>query len=104
MSDNPTEVVGTTTPMFANSSASIRGLRLWPGVVIVGLYWILVYGAATLAPGTFVQFMVMFWGPILAAVAFLGWWMFASRIAWRVGSRMNRPVPTESTSNVPASM
>jgi outer membrane protein assembly factor BamB len=27
--------------------------------------------------------MAMFWGPIVAAVAFICWWMFASRIAWR---------------------
>jgi len=59
-----------------------RRLRLWPGVVIVALMWVLILVPAWLAPATLVQFLLMFWSPIVATLAVVGWWLFASRLPW----------------------
>src|SRR5439155_14804814 len=32
--------------------------------------------------GPMVQFMAMFWGPVLATLALVIWWMFGSRLRW----------------------
>lgn len=57
--------------------------RLWPGVAIVAVQWLIVKGAGWLAPGTMVQFATRFWGPLLGALLFACWWMFGSRIRRR---------------------
>jgi outer membrane protein assembly factor BamB len=56
--------------------------RLWPGIVIVALLWPLIVLPGWLAPTSIYQFLGMFWGPILGAVAVAAWWLFASRIPW----------------------
>src|SRR5579871_4361309 len=58
-------------------------LRLWPGVLIVALYWLANVAAGLFVPGTMTQFNVMLLGPIVAGAAIIGWWLFASRIRWR---------------------
>ncbi len=82
LSDSRSQTIDVTTSRSTSPPTTLMRLRLWPGVVIVGVYWALVYAAASFMPGTFVQFMILFWGPILAGVAFLAWWLFASRLAW----------------------
>ncbi|MCI0458632.1 MAG: PQQ-like beta-propeller repeat protein [Gemmataceae bacterium] len=59
-----------------------RQPRWWPGVVIVVLQWLLITVPGWVAPGTMTQFFAMFWGPILGAVAFVAWWLCASRLRW----------------------
>jgi outer membrane protein assembly factor BamB len=56
--------------------------RLWPAVVIVVLQWLAITVPAWVAPGTMTQFLGMFWGPIVAAAVFAGWWLLASRLSW----------------------
>ena len=93
MSDS-TSTVAAVTPSAepqTKSSARIaeaaatgdRRLRVWPGVVIVALQWLLAQTASWLAPGTMFQFYALFMGALVAEAAFVGWWVFASRIAWR---------------------
>jgi outer membrane protein assembly factor BamB len=66
-------------------SASLpeRRLRLWPGVIIVTLLWLATTVPGWLAPATMIQFYGMFFGPMAAALLFVVWWLFASRIRWR---------------------
>jgi hypothetical protein len=56
--------------------------RLWPAVLLIGVYWAL-WGAATLfVPGTSQQFLAIFWTPMLVAVGLLVWWFAFSRLPW----------------------
>lgn len=55
------------------------GLRLWPGVAIVVLQWLAVFGTGIVAPATAVQFFGMMGGPIVGILLFFLWWCFASR-------------------------
>ena len=57
-------------------------LRLWPGVVIVASLWLVTTLPGWLAPATKIQFYSMFIGPMAAALIFVLWWLFASRIHW----------------------
>lgn len=59
-----------------------RRLRLWPGVLIVLLDWILLKVPGWVAPGTMIQFMASFMGSMVMAVLFFIWWMFLSRARW----------------------
>src|SRR5947209_8346199 len=56
--------------------------RLWAGVVIVALQWVLIKVPAYVAEGAMAHFLAMFWGPGGAALAFLIWWLFFSRLPW----------------------
>ena len=56
--------------------------RLWPGVVIIVLQWLLILVPGWVAPGTRIQFMAMFWGPVAGAAGLALWWLFASRLRW----------------------
>ncbi len=57
-------------------------LRIWPALVIVALEWIVTKVPAWLAPGSFLQFMGAFWGPLAATLLLGVWWLFFSRIRW----------------------
>ncbi|HLJ10732.1 MAG TPA: PQQ-binding-like beta-propeller repeat protein [Planctomycetaceae bacterium] len=79
------ESQAATAFLVAQSAAPPREprLRLWPGVLIVALYWLANVAAGLFVPGTMTQFNVMFLGPMVAGAAIIGWWLFASRIRWR---------------------
>lgn len=94
MSDATAQVPAAPPPPETQSAATVddnspatpctqRRLRLWPGVAIVVLEWLLITIPGWFAPATMGQFMAMFWGPILATFAFLIWWLFFSRLRWR---------------------
>jgi outer membrane protein assembly factor BamB len=75
-----------SSPAAADSSRPSvhpeRRLRLWPGVLIVVLQWLLITVAGWVVPGTMTHFVAMFWGPILGLIALAAWWLFASRLSW----------------------
>jgi outer membrane protein assembly factor BamB len=54
--------------------------RIWPGIALVVLMWLLIRGTALVAPGTMMQFMAMYWGPMLATLLLGVWWIFFSRV------------------------
>jgi outer membrane protein assembly factor BamB len=58
-------------------------LRLLPAVVILVLQELLTRLPGWIAPGTFIQFIAMRWGPILGTAALCVWWLFFSRVPWR---------------------
>lgn len=57
-------------------------LRLWPGVALIALQWIVLLATRWIAPGGMMQFAIVFWGPIAIAACILIWWLFASRAPW----------------------
>jgi outer membrane protein assembly factor BamB len=60
-----------------------RGVRVWPGVVCVIGQWLCMTVPGWVVPGTFQQFIAMFWGPVVFGLGILIWWLFASRQPWR---------------------
>ena len=75
-----------------NNEGFRRPLRLWPGVVLVAVQWLLRFGIPLVAPdgqlfGFETQLVSIFAGPAgLLAIAV--WWLFFSRARWfeRVGA------------------
>jgi len=62
-----------------------RRLRLWPGVVIVILQWLLRFGVPVVVPGATLVAMI---GAVVGGLAIVIWWLFLSRAPWseRVGA------------------
>jgi outer membrane protein assembly factor BamB len=65
-----------------------RRPRVWPGVIIVALYWgilrgpgwITANGWAELSPDK--MFAVMMFGAMILPLLFFAWWLFLSRVPW----------------------
>ncbi len=66
-----------------DSSAAYVRLRLWPGVLIVGLMWLIQLGALLAPPNVRLFFFTKVIVPMVAAALVLLWWIFLSRIRWR---------------------
>ena len=56
-----------------------KPIRLWPGVAIVALQWIVRYAVPAVVPGAFVFGML---GGIAGGALVLLWWLFISRVPW----------------------
>src|SRR6476469_2862579 len=54
-------------------------LRLWPGIVLVALQWLVRYALPVVVPETS---MIAVIGGIAGGAAVLIWWLFFSRAAW----------------------
>jgi outer membrane protein assembly factor BamB len=77
---SPTTVPSTRAA--ENASVSPARLRLWPGVVLLTLQWMIVLAAGLLVPMGPGQFMVTFLTPVVTTMLIIGWWLFASRLSW----------------------
>lgn len=65
-----------------SNSAQSHHLRLWPGVTVVTLMW-LVRGWSNLGEASPAKFMVgKLFAPQIAVLLLLVWWLFASRLRW----------------------
>lgn len=73
-------------------SSSHRPLRLWPGVVIVLIQWLALYGIPALFPEALLFGMPLKFIGVMVALAcgilFVLWWLFFSRAPWseRIGA------------------
>jgi outer membrane protein assembly factor BamB len=56
--------------------------RIWPALILLGLYWGMRFGSALVEPSPAMFMTVYFMGPLALTVGILGWWLFASRIPW----------------------
>jgi len=67
--------------------ASPRPLRLWPGVIAIGLLFLARFGVKAVIPG-FEGFMWAIQGSFGCALAVILWWLFFSRAPWldRIGA------------------
>src|SRR5262249_50098651 len=89
MSDTTSQVPPAPLPPESPSSAAAdlsrpcgQRLRLWPGVLIIVLQWLLITVPGWVVPGNMTHFLAMFWGPILGLIALAAWWLFGSRLRW----------------------
>ncbi len=73
---------GGPAEALGEAPSAERRLRLWPGIAIIALQWAAVTGLGLIFPATPIQFMAMFIGPMVGALAILLWWLFASRLRW----------------------
>ena len=62
-----------------NAAPSSRSLRLWPGVAIVTVQWLVRFGLPVVAPDA-TMFAVI--GGLAGFPALVIWWLFFSRAAW----------------------
>ena len=76
-----------------------KPLRLWPGVVIVVLMWLLRFGVPLVAPEAIIVAML---GELIGGLAIVVWWLFLSRAPWseRVGALVLMVVALFATSRV----
>ena len=76
----PTEESQTETAQPA--AGTQKRLRLWPGIVLVAVLWLMRVGATAteFAPWKFLYGMLI--GPLVVLVGLLLWWLFASRLRW----------------------
>ena len=82
-SDSDDEATSQKWPKFPNLR---KAPRLWPGLVLVLLYWLgwtaVTPLKETLGVNGFLQFMYYFWAPMIMALLMLVWALFFSRLAW----------------------
>jgi outer membrane protein assembly factor BamB len=72
---------------MASEPAPRKPLRLWPGVVAVGLMWFLRFGVPAVSSSDMAGYVAL-GGELLGAIAIVVWWVFFSRAPWseRVGA------------------
>src|SRR5690349_20320937 len=85
--------------MGTNVQVARVPLRVWPGVVLVVLQWLVRYAMPVVVPGTS-MFAVI--GGIAGGVAVLIWWLAFSRAAWveRLGAIALMAVGLFATSRI----
>jgi outer membrane protein assembly factor BamB len=65
------------------SPAAPPRLRLWPGVLAVGVQWLVMTVPPLVAPDNILAFMIAkFYGPIVGMLGVAVWWLFFSRLRW----------------------
>lgn len=84
------DIPQTDQPISPNRSqtdkpTSRKPLRLWPGVILVALQWLLWFVVPRVAPDATIYAML---GALVCALAIIVWWLFFSRAPWleRVGA------------------
>src|SRR4051812_15087152 len=79
-------VTANDSPDFAapvSKPTGIAALRLWPAAVLVISFWAFLeanYATELSAQSRFISRMI---AHLIALLAFLGWWLSRSKIAWR---------------------
>lgn len=59
-------------------------LRLWPGVLVVAIQWLIILGPPLLAPDQpFLGFMALMLGNAFGVLGILIWWLGVSRLRWQ---------------------
>jgi outer membrane protein assembly factor BamB len=77
------ETVPTSSPVPVESAEPTKRPRVWPAVVLIGLYWTFYYVMAQVELTTFVRFLSWMASTALLTLAFLVWWFFQRRIRLR---------------------
>ena len=84
MSDVVSEVQSAPTPQspLPPFPAALRGPRIWPGVVVVAVMWLVFAAPRWLELEPFLRFMGLFWAPVVGTAGVVVWWLFFSRLRW----------------------
>src|SRR5262245_31025509 len=75
----------TASPQVASPAddrPALRPPRIWPGLVLVAIYWIAWTTVTLFFAGTFTQFLTVFWTPMVVGAGAFVWWLFFSRLPW----------------------
>src|SRR5580704_5826732 len=82
------------------TSTDTRPLRLWPGVVLVTLQWLLRFVVPVVVPGALLYGLLG--GVVGGGLAIVLWWVFFSRAAWseRLGAIVLMIVGMIATKNI----
>src|SRR5438874_4187971 len=56
--------------------------RVWPGIIIILLYWAVLKLPGMLFPGTQAHMAIMFMGSMVVPGIFALWWLFFSGVCW----------------------
>jgi outer membrane protein assembly factor BamB len=57
----------------------VKRLRVWPAVIVLALLWLSQFAMKLLPDSGPTGFMLLFFGPLVAAAGVLAWWLFLSR-------------------------
>src|SRR5262245_22487877 len=60
-----------------------RRPRVWPAIVLIGLFWLARLVPPLIAPGAMILFYTVFFGSMAVTATVILWWLFASRLPWR---------------------
>jgi outer membrane protein assembly factor BamB len=82
MSDTPSSVFPAPLAAAAQSPPAARRPRLWPGIVLVALYWAVLKLPGFIDAEPMTQFMIVFFGSMAVPALFAVWWLFFSRVRW----------------------
>jgi outer membrane protein assembly factor BamB len=82
VSPAPSATASPPEPTATKASPAEHRLRLWPGVAIIALLWLVITAVNWLFPVTFFAFMTMFIAPMVATLALIVWWLSFSRLSW----------------------
>ncbi len=76
-----------------------KPLRLWPGVVIVILQWLIRFGVPVVVPEAAIYGVL---GGLVGGLAIVVWWLFLSRAPWseRLGAVVLMIVALFATSRI----
>jgi outer membrane protein assembly factor BamB len=85
--------------MESDTATPRKPLRLWPGVVAVGLQWLLWLVVPKVAPDATIYAM---FGALACGLVVVVWWLFFSRAPWpeRVGALLLMPVAVFATKSI----
>jgi outer membrane protein assembly factor BamB len=72
-------VSSAVPPLAAYASSTVKP-RLWPALILVAAYWILWAVMTVFYPATFIQFMTLFYSPMVLGLGIVIWWLFFSRL------------------------
>jgi outer membrane protein assembly factor BamB len=64
------------------SPARERRIRLWPGIILVALLWIIFPVLFRVEMDNRIFLTLLQWGPLAIIGLFLAWWIFLSRAPW----------------------
>ena len=74
--------MSNTAALHETSQLEKTRLRLWPGVTLLAIQWLIVLVIGAFFPPGRAQFFSKFLTPIGGAVLLCLWWLFASRLRW----------------------
>lgn len=82
MSEIDPQTSNEQSAMPTISVDSAQNARWLPGLIIAGVYWLVVKSVALVAESNYVIFMTTFFSPLITALLFLSAWLGFSRRPW----------------------